>query len=129
MAMPDAWHAALAKPSFNPPISVVAPVWSVLYALIAIAIWRVYPVAGLCAALGLWLTQLVVNTTWSPIFFGLHRIDLALADIIIQLGLLIATTLAFFRLDRVAGYLMLPYLAWVGFATALTFSIWRLNPQ
>jgi tryptophan-rich sensory protein len=129
LAMPDAWYAALAKPSFNPPNWIFAPVWSVLYFLMAIAAWRVHRIAGFCAAIALWLAQLVCNAAWSPLFFGLHRVDFALADILVLLALIVATTIAFFRKDRTAGALMVPYVAWVSFATLLTWSIWRLNPR
>ena len=127
LAMPDAWYAALAKPSFNPPNWIFAPVWTALYLAMAVAAWRVYRRAGFDAALGLWIAQLVCNAIWSPLFFGAHRIDFALADIVALLVLLIATTILFFRRDRIAGWLMVPYVAWVSFATLLTFSIFRLN--
>jgi len=127
LALPDAWYAALAKPSFNPPNAIFAPVWSVLYVLIAIAAWRVWRVAGFGAAIVLWFVQLACNALWSPLFFGAHRIDLALADIVLLDALVVATTVLFFRRDRVAGWLLVPYLAWISFATVLTAAIWRLN--
>lgn len=127
LALPDAWYAALAKPSFNPPNAIFAPVWTVLYVLIAVAAWRVWRVAGLCAAIVLWLVQLACNAIWSPLFFGAHRIDLALADILLLDALVVATTAQFFRRDRIAGWLLVPYLAWIAFATVLTAAIWRLN--
>ena len=128
LAMPDAWFAALHKPAFNPPNWLFAPVWTLLYVLMALGAWRVYRRAtAIGVALGLWLAQLVCNAIWSPLFFGLHRIDLALADIAVLLVPIAATTLAFFRRDRAAGAMMLPYLAWVAFATTLNFSIWQLN--
>jgi len=129
LAMPDAWYAALAKPSFNPPNGVFAPVWTALFVLMAVAAWRVYRHAGFGAAIALWLAQLVFNAAWSPLFFGLHRIGLALADIVVLLALILATSIAFFRIDRIAAALLLPYLAWVAFATALTLAIFRLNPE
>ena len=129
LAMPDAWYAALGKPSFNPPNGVFAPVWTALFVLMAVAAWRVYRHAGFGAAIALWLAQLVFNAAWSPLFFGLHRIGLALADIVVLLALILATSIAFFRIDRTAAALLLPYLAWVAFATALTLAIFRLNPE
>jgi tryptophan-rich sensory protein len=126
-AQPDAWYASIAKPSFNPPNWIFAPVWTTLYVLMAVAAWRVWVRSGLSAAVVLWGVQLVLNAIWSPLFFELHRIDLALADIVALLVLLIATVVAFFRIDRVAGWLMVPYLAWVAFATVLTGAIFRLN--
>lgn len=125
---PGEWHAALVKPSFNPPNTVFAPVWTALYVMMAVAAWRVFRREGWKAPLWLWLVQLVLNAIWTPLFFGLHRIDLALADIVVLDVLVIATTVAFFRRDRLAGWLLVPYLVWILFATALTFAIWRLNP-
>ncbi len=127
ISQPDAWFNALAKPSFNPPTWLFAPVWTLLYIVMAVAAWRVYRIDGIRAAIVLWFVQLVVNAAWTPLFFGLHRIDFALADILLLIVLIVATTTAFFRRDRLAGLLMIPYLAWVCFATALTFAIWTLN--
>ncbi|MEZ5461131.1 TspO/MBR family protein [Dokdonella sp.] len=126
-AAPDAWFAALQKPAFNPPNWVFGPAWTLLYGLMAIAAWRVYRVAGSGLAIGLWLVQLVVNAIWSPLFFGLHRIDLALVDIVVLDLLVLVTIVRFFRHDRLAGWLMLPYLAWIAFATLLNAAIWQLN--
>lgn len=127
LSAPDAWFSALQKPAFNPPGWVFGPAWTTLYLLMAVAAWRVYRVAGLGLAIGLWGVQLVVNATWSPLFFGLHRIDLALIDIIILDILVLATIVRFFRHDTWAGWLMLPYLAWISFATVLNATIWQLN--
>ena len=127
ISKPDAWFNALAKPSFMPPTWLFPPVWSLLYFLMAIAAWRIYRIDGVRTAIVLWFVQLIVNALWTPLFFGLHRVDFALADIVALVVLLVATTIAFFRRDRLAGALMIPYLAWVSFATALTFAIWKLN--
>jgi benzodiazapine receptor len=127
LSKPDAWFNALAKPSFMPPTWLFPPVWSVLYFMMAVAAWRVYRVDGVRAAIALWFVQLVVNAAWTPLFFGLHRVDFALLDIVVLVVLIVATTIVFFRRDRLAGALMIPYLAWVSFATALTFAIWKLN--
>jgi tryptophan-rich sensory protein len=129
LSTPDAWYAALAKPSFNPPNWIFAPVWTLLYLGMAVAAWRVYRIDGWTTALWLWLAQLVVNGLWTPLFFGLHRIDLALADIVVLDLLVIATIVAFVRRDRIAGALLVPYLAWTSFATLLTAAIFRLNPM
>jgi len=128
LATPDAWYAGLVKPSFNPPSAVFAPVWTILYILMAAAAWRVYVRVGLDVAIVLWLVQLVFNAIWSPLFFGLHDVALALADIIVLLAFVLATTIAFARRDRLAFALMVPYLGWVSFATALMIAIARLNP-
>lgn len=127
ISKPDAWFNALAKPSFMPPTCLFPPVWSVLYFMMAVAAWRVYRVEGVRAPVVLWAVQLIVNALWTPLFFGLHRVDFALADIAVLVVLIVATTIAFFRRDRLAGALLIPYLAWVSFATALTFAIWKLN--
>lgn len=127
LAMPDAWYAGLNKPAFNPPGWIFAPVWTALFVLMAIAAWRVYLRAGMATAVVLWLVQLAFNAIWSPLFFGLHSITLALVDVAMLLALVLATTMVFFQRDRAAGLLMLPYVAWVSFATLLTFSIYRLN--
>ncbi|MBU6247348.1 MAG: tryptophan-rich sensory protein [Xanthomonadaceae bacterium] len=126
--LPGDWYAALAKPSFNPPNSVFGPVWSVLYLLMGIAAWRAWRPRGIDAATGLWFGQLVLNAAWSWLFFGRHLLGWALVDIVALLVLIAATTVAFFRRDRAAGWLMVPYLAWVGFATVLNASLWHLNP-
>jgi translocator protein len=128
LSAPDAWFNALQKPWFNPPTWVFPPVWSLLYIMIAVAGWRIYRMTGMGFALGFWIAQLIVNAMWTPLFFGLHRIDLALADIVVLDVIVIATIFVFFRRDRIAGWLLIPYLAWISFATALTFAIWRLNP-
>ena len=121
---PDGWYAALAKPSFNPPNWVFAPVWTLLYVMIAIAGVRTFegvPRRGF----GLWLGQMALNFAWTPVFFGLHRAGLALAII---LGLLI-TILVFvatrWREDRTAALLFVPYAAWVAFASVLNAAIVR----
>ena len=94
----------------------------------AFAAWRAWRVAGLRSApLALYIVQLVLNFAWSLIFFRAHRIELALIDIVLLWVAILATTIAFFRRDALAGALMLPYLAWVGFAAVLNYEIARLN--
>ena len=128
--MPGEWYAALAKPAWNPPNCLFGPVWTVLYILMGVAAWLVWRRAGFggaSAALSLFIVQLVLNALWSYLFFGQQRLDFALWDIIALLATILVVTLLFWRLDRVAGALMLPYLAWVGFASILNFVLWRLN--
>ena len=129
IARPDAWYAALAKPWFNPPNAVFAPVWSALYLTIAIAAWRVNRNSGADASILVWGVQLALNGIWSPLFFGWHNLTAALIDIALLLVLVVLNVVLFMRRDRVAGWLMMPYAIWVGFATLLTVSIWRLNPH
>lgn len=124
------WYAGLHKPSWNPPAWVFGPVWMLLYALMAIAAWLVWREGGWKLRrlpLGLFLFQWLLNALWTPLFFGWHRPGLACAEIILLWLVLAATLGAFWRVRKIAGVLLLPYLAWVGFAAALNFSLWRLN--
>lgn len=124
---PDAWYDRLAKPSWQPPKWLFAPVWTLLYGMIAVAGWRLW-LAGGGLALALWALQLGLNAVWSPLFFGLKRLDLALADLALLWLALVAAVLAAVSVDGIATLLLLPYLAWVSFAGALNFAVWRLNP-
>jgi len=124
------WYQALAKPVFNPPDWVFAPVWSVLYATIALAGWRLWrrraaPAAG--AALRWWGLQLAFNLAWSFAFFGARLPGLALADIVLLLGALAITIRLAALSDRAAAWLLGPYAAWSAFAALLNASIWYLN--
>jgi tryptophan-rich sensory protein len=121
------WYAALAKPSFNPPNWLFAPVWTALYVMMAIAAWLVWRRGNARTALVLFILQLLLNSAWSLLFFGLHRVDLALIDIVLLLAAIVATALAFRARSTAAAALLLPYLAWVCFASVLNFAIWRLN--
>jgi len=124
------WYAALAKPSFNPPNAVFGPVWTVLYVMMAIAAWRVWRKADRETARGplaLFALQLALNLGWSVAFFGLERIGPAVAVILMLELAVVATALAFRPIDRIAAWLLVPYVAWVGFATILNIAIWRLN--
>jgi benzodiazapine receptor len=123
------WYARLLRPDFAPPNWVFAPVWTTLYALMAVAAWRVWRVVGLKSLeIGAYAMQLIFNFAWSAIFFAGHRIGLALADIGLLFLLILITTVLFWRRDRIAGLLFLPYLAWTGFAAALNEAFWALNP-
>lgn len=129
-AVDPVWYAGLRKPSFNPPNWIFAPVWTVLYVLIAVSAWLVWRRAGWGEgrrALSVWLAQLALNAAWTPVFFGAHRIGLALAIIGCLLLAIVGTILAFRRHHALAAAMLLPYLAWVAFATLLNASIWRLN--
>jgi translocator protein len=128
--MPGAWYQELAKPSWTPPGWLFAPVWTILYGMMAVAawlVWRPRGFAGAPTALSLFLVQLVLNTTWSWLFFGLQRPGLAMIDIAALWIAIASTAAAFWGPSRVAALLLIPYLAWVSFAAALNFSIWRLN--
>jgi tryptophan-rich sensory protein len=127
---PGTWYASLAKPSWTPPGWVFGPVWTLLYASMAVAAWLVWRGNGWSGArlpLALFGVQLALNAAWTPVFFGLHRPGLAFAEICALLAAIVATVAAFFVRKPAAGALMLPYLAWVGFAASLNFAIWRMN--
>jgi benzodiazapine receptor len=128
--MPGEWYFALRKPAWNPPAWIFGPVWTVLYTMMAVAAWLVWKRGGFVAhrvALSLFLTQLVLNGAWTPLFFGLHELGLAGAEIAL-LWLAIAETLAvFWPINRAAACLLVPYLLWVSFAAALNFALWRIN--
>lgn len=124
------WYAALNKPSWNPPGWIFGPVWTLLYILMAIAAWQVWCDGGWKLQgrpLGLFLLQLLFNAAWTPLFFGMHRTDLALLDILALWLALLATMSLFWRIKNSAGALLIPYLAWVSFAMFLNLTIWRLN--
>lgn len=127
----DTWYAELAKPSFTPPDRVFGPVWTILYVLMAIAAWRVWRAADRDTRRGpltLFALQLAITLGWTVVFFGLQKIGAALATIVVLDVGVVVTMLAFRPIDRWAGLLMVPYLAWVAFATVLNIAIWRLNP-
>ncbi|MBS0517715.1 MAG: tryptophan-rich sensory protein [Proteobacteria bacterium] len=126
----NSWYPTLNKPSFNPPNWVFAPVWTTLYVLMAIAAWRIWRSASWPAAwpaLLLFAVQLVVNLGWSFTFFGLRSLGGAVAVILVLDASVAATLYVFGRRDRLAGWLLGPYLLWILFATMLTVSLWRLN--
>ena len=122
------WYAELLHPAFTPPDWVFAPVWTAIYVLMAVAAWRVWRVTGARSLeIGFYALQLLFNFGWSAIFFGAHRIGLALADIGFLSLLVLITTILFWRRDRIAGLLFLPYLGWTAFAVALNQGFWALN--
>lgn len=123
------WYATLAKPAFTPPNWLFGPAWTALYGLMAVAVWRARAAAGAARArvTALFVTQLALNAVWSPVFFGLHAPAAALAIIIALLVAVAATLVAFCRVERTAGLLLAPYLAWIGFAAALNAAIVALN--
>ena len=122
------WYAALAHPAIAPPNWLFAPVWTTLYVLMGFAAWRAWKMCGLnSTAMTLYAIQLALNLGWSAIFFGLHQIGAALVEIVVLWLAILATTILFWRADRIAGALLVPYLAWTGFATVLTEAFWKLN--
>ena len=124
---PGPWYAALRKPAWNPPAWIFAPVWTALYALMAVAAWLVWREPGTAAVLALFVVQLALNAAWTWLFFGLRRPGLALVEIVVLWLAIAATAIAFLAVVPPAGLLLLPYLAWVAFATALNASLWKRN--
>jgi tryptophan-rich sensory protein len=127
LTAPGEWYAQLAKPAFNPPGWIFGPVWTGLYVLIAIAGWRVWQRDGGGWPMKLWWMQIVLNFSWSPVFFSAQRIGLALVVIFLLLGAILAFIAIAWRQDRVAAWLFAPYAAWVAFASILNASILMLN--
>lgn len=126
-----AFYGQLAKPAWAPPAGVFGPVWSLLYGLMAVAAWLVWLQRGsreVGTPLALFIAQLAANALWSWLFFGWHRGALAFADVLLLLALIAATLATFWRIRPLAGALLLPYLAWVSFASALTWAVWQRNP-
>ena len=124
------WFAELIKPSFNPPNWVFGPVWTGLYALMAFSAWRIMrlpPSPARRTALILFFGQLALNAAWSWMFFAAHSPLLGLVNIVPQFFMIVATVVAFGRLERIAGWCMAPLAAWVGYASALNAAIWWLN--
>ncbi|MGX4652535.1 TspO/MBR family protein [Micromonospora sp. SCSIO 07396] len=120
-------YASLQQPDWAPPGWLFGPVWTVLYALIAVAGWLVWRRVGFGPALWAWTVQLVLNAVWTPLFFGAGRYGLAFAEIVLMWLAIAVTVAAFWRISRPAAALLLPYWAWVTFAAALNFAIWQLN--
>lgn len=126
----ETWYAELNKPSFNPPNWIFGPVWTTLYLMMAIAVWLIWKNAGWVNAphsLGMWCFQLLLNTTWSVIFFGLENPTLAAVEIVVLWISILIVIVIFWRHSRFAALLMVPYLLWVSFAAVLNFSIVALN--
>jgi benzodiazapine receptor len=127
---PGEWYAALTKPALTPPGWVFPVAWTLLYATMGVALFLVWQRRGAplrTSALAVFAVQLVLNAAWSWLFFGLHRPDLAFIDIVALWVLILASAVLFRRIRPVAGALLLPYLAWVGFASYLNLMLWRLN--
>jgi tryptophan-rich sensory protein len=126
----DTWYRTLVKPSFNPPDAIFGPVWTVLYLAIAIAGWRLWRAGAfgrdkrLATSYGL---QLALNLAWSLLFFGARMTGAALIDVVLLLASIVATVLLAWRHDRAAALLLVPYGAWVAFATVLNIALWKLN--
>lgn len=125
---PGAWYAALNTPEWNPPPWIFGPVWTILYLMMAVAAWLVWKHDGWRRALMFYFIQLALNAAWTPIFFGAHELGWALVEIVALWFAILGTLLAFLRINKPAGWILAPYLAWVSFATFLNFTLWRMNP-
>lgn len=123
----ESWYPALAKPAITPPDIAFPIVWTLLFLMMAVAAWLVWRRAGWSGALALFGLQLLLNLGWSALFFGAQQIGLALIEIVLLWLAIAATALAFYRHDRRAGLLLLPYLAWVSYAILLNALIWQMN--
>jgi len=126
------FYAALARPPWAPPAWVFGPVWTALFLAMALAAWQVWRLPedsrARTRALGLFVVQLGANALWSWLFFAWHLGGLAFAEVLVFWVLIASTLVAFWRLKRSAGWLLVPYLAWVTFAAVLNHTLWRMNP-
>lgn len=125
------FYSQLAQPAWAPPPSLFGPVWTVLYALMAIAAWLVWRSGGFRTnriALSFFFGQLALNALWSWLFFAWHLGALAFAEIVLLWAFIVTTLVSFWRVRPLAGALLIPYLVWVSFASALNYSLWQLNP-
>lgn len=125
------FYAQLVQPPWAPPAWLFGPVWTLLFVLIAVAAWLVWRTHGFRTARAAWAlfaAQLLANALWSWLFFAWRQGALAFAEVLLLWGLIVMTITTFWRLHHVAALLLLPYLAWVSFATVLSYTLWRLNP-
>lgn len=122
------WYETLNKPAFSPPNSLFGPVWLILYTLIGVSLYLIWIKSKKGVPFIFWL-HLLLNAIWSPIFFGLKNLGLAFFVIILMVSTLIVVINKFRKIDKLASYLLIPYLAWISFAALLNYSIWRLNPS
>lgn len=127
---PGVWYETLAKPAWTPPNWLFPVAWTLLYLMIAIAGWLVWREVGFAKAglaFAFYFGQLLLNAAWSWLFFGLHRMDLALGDIVLMWIAVVANIITFYAIRPEAAYLLLPYLMWVSYAAALNLVIWNMN--
>lgn len=129
MFEPGEWYDGLKKPSWTPPKWLFPVAWTTLYLFMSFAAMRVALLEGNAHAMAFYALQLALNTLWTPIFFGLRRMRAGMIVILCLWVAVFGTMIAFFRLDWIAGTLFVPYVAWVTAASALNWSVWRLNPE
>ncbi len=121
------WYADLIKPTLNPPNWIFAPVWTTLYILMGISFFLIWQKGKNYLPLSVFGIQVLLNTTWSILFFGVQRLDFAFLNIVLLWFMIILTMILFFRISKVAMYLLIPYVLWVSFAGYLNLTIWILN--
>ncbi|MDD9922549.1 MAG: tryptophan-rich sensory protein [Boseongicola sp.] len=124
---PGEWYENLEKPSWTPPKWLFPVAWTILYIAMAVAAARIAVLEGSGYALAFFALQIALNTLWTPVFFGLHRMGAGMVIILCLWAAVAATMVAFFQLDLIAGLLFVPYLVWVTVASALNYSVMRLN--
>lgn len=127
---PGDWYQTLTKPEWNPPNWIFGPVWTLLYISMGISVWIIWKNYGLKTAaipITFFIAQLILNALWSWFFFGLENVGLAFIDIVALWTLIFITLILFWKLNTWSGVLLLPYIAWVSFATVLNYNIWQLN--
>jgi benzodiazapine receptor len=128
--LPGRWYSRLDKAPWTPPSYLFGPVWTLLYGAMAVAAWLVWREGGFRKhplPLGLFLVQLALNSAWSFVCFRLHHLPLSVGNMVVLFGMVVATTMAFFRANRPAGWLLVPYVVWVAFAASLNIALWVLN--
>jgi tryptophan-rich sensory protein len=127
----ESWYQTIAKPSWNPPNWIFGPVWTTLYILMGIALYLIWKSESSDilkkTAIALFSVQLILNFFWSLIFFNQHQVGWALAEIIMMWVVILLTIFAFANVNKTAAWLLVPYIAWVSFATILNYTIWQLN--
>jgi tryptophan-rich sensory protein len=127
-----AFYAELVRPAWAPPAALFGPVWTLLYAMMGVSAWLIWQCREhrlAHVALAVFVVQLVLNALWSWLFFGWRLGALSFLDIVVLWVLIAVTIVLFYRIRPLAGFLLVPYLAWVSFASALNFAIWQLNPS
>ena len=126
-AFKEPWYSEIILPSFNPPSWVFAPVWSSLYLMMSLAIWKIWINTFDIKLLKIYFVHIFFNSTWTIIFFGFHQIGLALLNLIIILIFILILMKEYFKKDKISFYLMVPYISWSSYALVLNTAIFLLN--
>ena len=123
----EPWYSEIILPTFNPPSWIFAPVWTTLYLLMAVAIWRIWLTSFNTKILKIYFLHLIFNSTWSIVFFGLHQIGFALINLIVILLFIVILMKIYFKINKISFYLMVPYFLWSSYALILNSTIFLLN--